>query len=105
MALTSVTISRSTQLPALVGKLAATANNALGFTFQTVDGTGPSKVVTLVGDADWFWCQADGQTADTAHMVRVRTDQPYRIQVNEQPYSIYIKTATGTSNIVAIQEL
>lgn len=103
MALTPVVIPFGTIAPYDLQYLPLGTGAAQGFTFSLAQKFTPAKVVSIVGDADWFWSRSDGGTAATTGMVKVLAYQPLRIQVADA-VSIYAKTASGTSNLAVVLE-
>lgn len=107
MALTPVAIDPKTVVPKDIRYLALSAGAGQGFSFtiSTADGSSTSpKVVRIVGDADWFWSFQDSQAVATTAMVRVRADQPERVQVGPQGLTLYCNVASGTSNLMVVLE-
>ncbi len=85
-----------------IATLACGTGATQGFTFTLATYAAPAKVVSVTGDADWFYSNLDGAATVTS-MLRVRADQPLRLSVHT-PVTIYCRSASGTVNLwVAVE--
>lgn len=98
MALTAVALAITDNLPKVAASFAITTADTGGFAFTKTDM--PATWVTVTGDADWYFHQADSTATSAMQKVPAGQNWPFRVG---KTLNLYCKTASGTTNLIATE--